>query len=93
MKRETSSTIGTSAPAIGIIVLAICLYCKCFQNEMSWVCKHTTPTTLPTDDTHIELQPMSNSMPEISTQLQSPQIVQEILKANGVDISKLEHYK
>ena len=48
--------------------------------------------SMPTNDTHIELQPISNSMPDILEQL-SPQIVQEILKASGVDISKFEHYK
>ena len=31
-------------------------------------------------------------MPDISGQL-SPQIIQEILKASGVDTSKFEHYK
>ena len=47
---------------------------------------------MPANDTYIELQPILNSMPDISDQL-SPQIVQEILKANGVDISKFECYK
>ena len=38
---------------------------------------------MPASDTHIELQPVSNSTPGISDQL-SPQIIQEILKASGV---------
>ena len=45
--------------------------------------------TMPANDTHIEFQPISNSIPDISDQL-SPQIVQEILKASDVDISKFE---
>ena len=40
---------------------------------------------MPTNDTHIELQPILNSMPDILEQL-SLQIVQEALKASGVDI-------
>ena len=44
---------------------------------------------MPANDTHIELQPISNSMPDISEQL-SPQIVQEILTASAVDIIKFE---
>ena len=47
---------------------------------------------MPVNDTHIELQLISNPMPDISDQL-SPQIIQEVPKANGVDILKLEHYK
>ena len=54
---------------------------------MSGVCKYTRLTTLPTNDTHTELQPITNAVPEISHQ-PSPQLVQEILKASGVDISK-----
>ena len=59
---------------------------------MSHVHKHTRLTTLPTNDTHIELQPIMNCMPEISDQ-PSSQVVQEILKANNADISKFKHYK
>ena len=44
------------------------------------------------NDTHIELQPILNSMPDISDQL-LPQISKEILNASGVDISIFEHYK
>ena len=43
-----------------------------------------------TNDTHTELQTILNSMPDISDQL-SLQIIQEILKACGIDISKFEH--
>ena len=56
---------------------------------MSCVGKHTKPTTLPTNDTHIELQPVLCSIPEISDQL-SQQLVQELLEDSGVDISKFE---
>ena len=34
-------------------------------------------------DIHIELQPISNPMPDIPDQ-QSPQIIQEVLKASGI---------
>ena len=54
---------------------------------MSCVCKHTRPNTLPNNDTHIELQPITNPMPEISDQL-SLQTVKEILKATGIDMSQ-----
>ena len=53
---------------------------------------HIRPNTLPTNDTHIELQSITKSVPEILDQL-SPQLVQEILKASSVDISKFKHYK
>ena len=39
---------------------------------------------MPSTEKHIEMQPIVNSMPDISDQL-SPQIVQEILKARGVN--------
>ena len=84
--------MGTLVSALGILGLAIGLYCKCFQNKMSCICIHTRPNTLPNNDTHIELQPITNPMPEMSDQL-SPQLVQEILKAIGIDMSKFEHYK
>ena len=58
----------------------------------SCVCKHTRLTTVPGNDTHTEIQPISNSMPDISDQL-SLQIVQEVLKTSGVDISKFKLYK
>ena len=59
---------------------------------MSCVHKYTRLTTLPTNDTHIESQPFTNTMSEISGQL-SPQLVQEILKDSDDDISKFEYYK
>ena len=86
------STIGTLASTLGIIALAIGLNCKFFQNKMSCVHKHTRLITLSTNNTHIELQPITNSIPEISDQL-SPQLFQEILKASGVDMSKFKCYK
>ena len=46
----------------------------------------------PVNDTHIELQPILSQFSDISDQL-SPQITQEVLKAIGVDISKLKCYK
>ena len=49
---------------------------------MNCVHKHTRQTYLPTNNTHIELQPIMNPMPEISDQL-SPQPVQEILKSSN----------
>ena len=70
------STIGTSALAFHIIALVIGLYCKCFQSKMSCVNKHTRPETLPTNNTHIELQPIMNPLPEISDQL-PPQLVRK----------------
>ena len=38
------------------------------------------------------VEPISTPCPESSDQL-SPQIIQEILKASGVDFLKFEHYK
>ena len=60
MKVKTFSTIATPVATIGIIALSIGLYCKCFQNRKGCVHEHTRPTTLPVDDTHIELLPISN---------------------------------
>ena len=92
IKVKMFSTIGTCTSLIGIITFAIGLYCKCFQNKMSCVPKHHRLTTLPTNDTHVELQPIMNSIPDISDQL-SPQPVHKIFKVSGVDLSKFEHYK
>ena len=92
MKVKTFSTIGTPVAAVSITALSVGLYCKCFQNRKSCVSKHTRLTTLPVNDTHIELQPISNPLPDISDQL-SPQIIQEVLKASGVDFSRFESYK
>ena len=65
---------------------------KCFQNGNSCVCEHTRPVSLPINNTNIELDPISNLLPDPSEQL-SPQIIQEILKASGVDVSKFQCYK
>ena len=78
--------MGNIVSALGIIALAIGLCCKCFWNKMSCVHKHSRPGTLPNNDTCIELQPITNPVPEISDQLS---LVQEILKASGVDMSNL----
>ena len=72
--------------------MSIGLYCKCLQNRKSCVCKYTRPTSLPVNNTHIELELILDPLPDISDQL-SPQIIQETLKASGVDISKFKHYK
>ena len=90
-KLKTFLTLGASVSVAGVIAQPIGSYCKCFQNKKSCVHKHTRLTTMPANDTHIELQPISNSVPDISDQL-SPQIIQEILKASSVDISKFECY-
>ena len=42
-----------------------------------FVCKYTRSTSLPVDNTHIELEPISAPLPDISDQL-SPQLIQEI---------------
>ena len=49
-------------------------------------------TSLPVDNTHTELEPISNPLPKSSDQL-SLQIIPEILKASGVDFLKFKHYK
>ena len=92
LKVKALSTIASLTTALGIIALAISLYCKCFWNKMGCVCKQTRPATLPNNDPHIELQSITNPTPENSDQL-SPQCVHEILKASGVDMSTFEHYK
>ena len=84
--------MGTLVSALGLKALTIGLYCNCFWNKMSCVHMHTRPNTLPNNNTSIEYQPITNPIPEISKQL-SPQHVQEILKASGVDMSKFEHHK
>ena len=48
--------------------------------------------SIPVNDTHIELQPILNPLPDISEQLSS-QIIQEVLKPSGVDFSKFKCYK
>ena len=53
---------------------------------------HTRLTTLPVSDTHVELQQILNPLPDISDQL-SPQIIQEVFKASGVDFSQFKYYK
>ena len=92
LKVKAFSTIGSLTTALAIIALAICLYFKCFGNKMGYVHKHTRPTTLPNKDPYIELKPITNPTPETSDQL-SQQLVQEILKASGVDMSKFKHHK
>ena len=47
LKVKAFSSIGNLAKALGIITLAISLYCKCFENKMGCVCIHTRPTTPP----------------------------------------------
>ena len=47
---------------------------------------------LPVNNTHIELDPISNLLPDSSDTLSSD-VIQEILKASGVDFSKFQHYK
>ena len=91
MKVEMFSTVGTPIVEI-ILLLSISLYCKCFQNEKSYVNDYTKPISLPVNNTHIELEPISNPLPESSDQ-PSPQIIQEILKASGIEFLKFEHYK
>ena len=74
MKVKIFLTIVTSITAISIIALSIGLYCKCFQNKKSGVHKYTRPTSLPVDDAHIELEPISDLLPDILDQL-SPQLI------------------
>ena len=92
MKVKTFSTIGTPILAISIIALSTGLYCKCFRYAKSCICKHARLTFLPVNEAHIELQQILDPLPDISDQV-SPQILQYILKASGVDFSKFEHYK
>ena len=92
MKVKMVSTTGTPIEVIIILFLSIGLYCKCFQNGMSCVHKYTRPTSLQANNTHIELEPISAPLPDTSDQL-SPQIIQDILKARGVDFSKSRCYK
>ena len=54
--------------------------------------KYTRPTSLPDNDAHIELELISDPLPDISDWL-SPQIIQKIFKASGVNFSKCKHYK
>ena len=58
----------------------------------SCVCNYTRPISQPVNNTHIELEPISNPLPDSSDQL-SPQIIQEIFKASGVDFLKFESLK
>ena len=59
------------------ILISIILYCKHFWNEKVCVHKYTRLITLPVDNTHTELEPISNPLPESSDQL-SLQIIHEI---------------
>ena len=63
-----------------------------FWNKKSCVHKYIRPTSLPVNNTHIELQPILDPLPDISDQL-SPHIIQDILRASGVDFSKFKCYK
>ena len=92
LKVKAFSLIGSLTTALGIIALAIGLYCKCFSNKIGCVGKHTRPTTLSNNNPCIELQPITNPAPEPSDQLSS-QLVQEILKASGVNMSKCKCQK
>ena len=92
MKVKMFLTIGTPIAVISIKSVSLGLYCKCFQNGKSCVCKWTRPTSLPVNNTYIELEPISAPLPNISDQ-QSPQLIQEILKASGVDFSKFKFFK
>ena len=92
MKVKIFLITGTPKVVISIIALSISLYCKCFQNRKSCVCKHTRVTSLLVNDPYTELQQILDPLPNISDQL-LPQIFQEILKASGVGFSKFECYK
>ena len=70
----------------------MCCPANVFQNGKSCVCKYTRLVSLPVNNTHIELELISNPLPESSDKL-SLQIIQEILKASGVDFSKFKCYK
>ena len=65
MKMKTFLTTGTPIAAISIIALSISLYCKYFQNIKSCVHKDTRPASLPVNDSHTEVQPISNPFPDI----------------------------
>ena len=91
MRVKLFLTIDIPVTVIITFFISIMLYCKCFQNIKSCVCKHTTPVYLPVNKTHIELDQISNLLPDPSDQL-SPQVIQEILKASGVDFSKFQCY-
>ena len=90
MKVKTFSIIGTPIAAVSIIAQLVCT-ASVFEIE-SCVHEHIRPTSLPVNDTYIKLQSILNPLPNISDQL-SPQIIQEVLKASGVDFSKFEHNK
>ena len=92
MKIKIFFTIGTPTAVIIILFIPIAFYCKCFQNGKSCVCKHTRPVSLPANNTHIELESISNLLSDPSDQI-SPQVIQEILKASHVDFSKFQFYK
>ena len=92
MKVKMLSTTGTQIAVIIILLISIGLYCKWFWNKESCAYKYTRPISLLVDNTHIELEPILNPLPESSDQL-SPQSIQEIFKASGVDFSKFECYK
>ena len=68
-KVKAFSTMGTLGSSLGILALAIGLYCKYFWNKMSCVYKHTRPNTLSNNDKCIEFQHIRNPMPEILDQL------------------------
>ena len=91
MKVKMIMTIGTPVAIIIILFLSISLSCRCFQNGKSCAHKNTRPTSLQANNSHIELESISAPLPNTSTQL-SRQIIQEILKASGVDFSKFECY-
>ena len=74
MKVKMFLTIGTPMAVIVILFLSIVLHCKCFQNGKSSVHKYTRLVSLPVNNTHIELDPISTPLPESSDQL-SPQII------------------
>ena len=91
MKVKMFLSIGTPVEAISIITLSLGCTANVFKIERV-VYANTRLTTLLVNDTCIELQPILSPMLDIPDQL-SPQIIQEVLKASGVDFSKFEHYK
>ena len=84
--------IGTPTAVIIILFLSIILYCKCFQNGKSCLHTHARPVSLSVNNTYIELEPILKLLADSSDQL-SPQIIQEILKASGVNFSKFICWK